>query len=125
MTKEESVVFIRESSIPGTLVLKSGWPDFLISREGESFAIEVKRPHEKPSLNQVVMHAALRAAGIPVTVEFVPPEARGYFTEGLESQQTLVAHRLNLIMALANVNRQLGRAARDYDFLNPAVAPTT
>jgi hypothetical protein len=72
MTKAELHVWNRESAIPETIIHKRGWPDFLIERDGEVWAIEVKRPADRVSDAQSAVHAALNRAGIPVTVEVVP-----------------------------------------------------
>lgn len=72
MTAAEIQIWRREMAVPGTTILKSGWPDFLLSRDGATWAVEVKRPADKVSSAQLLMHAALRQAGLRVEVEVVP-----------------------------------------------------
>jgi VRR-NUC domain len=54
----------------GWTVLKQGWPDFLIYREGVGrihvAGVEVKSASDKLSEQQELMHRVLRAVGLPV-----------------------------------------------------------
>lgn len=49
-------------------VLRNGWPDFLVERDGETFAVEVKRGTDDISGAQARMFEALERAGIKVYV---------------------------------------------------------
>ena len=72
MNKTESVVKgVYEKN--GFAVLTAGWPDMLAIRKNENGAydvrfVEVKSPKDQIRPNQAEMHAALREAGIFVTV---------------------------------------------------------
>lgn len=89
MTRAELTVYHREMEIPGTKILRSGWPDFLIVREHEIYAIEIKIPTDKLSPAQTKMHEALRRFGMRIDVDVVahlPPGNREEETDKIDLQ---------------------------------------
>jgi hypothetical protein len=56
---------------PASCVMMSGWPDLLVERNGEIFALEVKGPGDRLSYNQKKIHDLLRKAGLRVGVVYV------------------------------------------------------
>lgn len=60
--------FLERALGRGARVLRNGWPDFLIERDGETFAVEVKRGTDDVSDAQARMFEALERAGIRVYV---------------------------------------------------------
>jgi hypothetical protein len=77
MKKTEDVVR-REYEAAGYRVLRNGWPDFLMLKDGEpAFCVEVKTNNgggggEQLHEGQAEMHAALHSIGLPTLIRFVP-----------------------------------------------------
>ncbi|HEV2521971.1 MAG TPA: VRR-NUC domain-containing protein [Candidatus Acidoferrales bacterium] len=72
----------------GWNITRTGWPDFLCWRdmngEKQVMCIEVKGPGDKLSAAQVVNHAILISAGLPVHVSYSPADIKD-----LQEQRTL------------------------------------
>lgn len=68
MTGAELKFYKKEMSVPGTKIINSGWPDFLIHRNGEVWAAEVKAGPDKVSKKQQLCHEMLRLAGLKVDI---------------------------------------------------------
>jgi hypothetical protein len=60
--------FLLRALKQGSKVLRNGWPDFLVERDGEVFAVEVKQGPDDLSDAQVRMFAALERVGLKVYV---------------------------------------------------------
>jgi hypothetical protein len=60
--------FLQRAVGKGARVLRNGWPVFLVERDGETFAVEVKRGADDISGAQARMFEALERAGIKVYV---------------------------------------------------------
>lgn len=65
--------FVKERESEGWSVLKDGWPDFLLERNGVFKFVELKRRrdngcHDKLTPRQQKMHEALRRAGFQIEV---------------------------------------------------------
>lgn len=57
-----------EAGIFKAMGVKAGFPDIGILYLGRCFLIELKKPGEKPDMQQLAVHAQLRAAGCMVSV---------------------------------------------------------
>lgn len=60
--------FLERAMGQGARILRNGWPDFLVERDGKTFAVEVKRGADDVSDAQARMFAALERSGIKVYV---------------------------------------------------------
>lgn len=68
-------------------VLDTGWPDLLVERNGEIFALEIKGPNDRLSFRQKQMHAMLRKAGLRVGVAHVNSVGSILEIDGLEIKE--------------------------------------
>ncbi len=65
MTRHE--LYVRKKLIEsGFIVFKKGLPDFLCLRNGKIIFVEAKCGYDRLSDQQRKVHAALRAAGLPI-----------------------------------------------------------
>lgn len=60
--------FLQKAVGKSARVLRNGWPDFLVQRDGKTIAVEVKRGADDLSDTQIRMFDALGLVGIPVYV---------------------------------------------------------
>ena len=74
MKKTENIIR-KEYEAKGYTVLRNGWPDFLVMKEGKAFGVEVKSYGESGGCalgeGQAEMHAALLEIGLPVIIRWV------------------------------------------------------
>jgi hypothetical protein len=63
--RQAEAEFRRQAKAAGYLVNRSGWPDYLIWRNGYPIAVEVKTGRGRLSEAQRVILGALAAGGIP------------------------------------------------------------
>lgn len=73
MNAREAEVYDLWKCVDDVMILRNGWPDFLIVGPSGVKAIEVKAPGGKLTPEQILMHMALEGAGIPVQVVEVGP----------------------------------------------------
>ena len=60
--------FLRVALSKGDELLRSGWPDFMLLRDGKFMGVEVKRGSDRVSPSQAKMFAALERIGLAVFV---------------------------------------------------------
>jgi len=81
MNKTEAKIK-KELEKRGFVVLRNGWPDFFVLNEnykkskGETYAFccEVKKPGTYLSSEQIIIHSALKSAGLPCYVAYQPED---------------------------------------------------
>lgn len=106
MNKAEYEVWDAERAIPNTRILRRGWPDFLVERNGGIFGIEVKTPNDKLSADQELMHATLRRYGINTRIIIVDNTA-ARLTPAQENQVDAYYDLPRLISRREQLKRQL------------------
>lgn len=68
MTSAELMFFKEQKAISGTKIIKTGWPDFLIERKDDVWAVEIKAGFDRLSHAQKTCHDMLKKAGMKVDV---------------------------------------------------------
>lgn len=64
-------IALDELEAAGAVVLRDGWPDYLIELRGRIIGVEVKGRGDVVRPHQAAMHDALRRAGLPVLIAYV------------------------------------------------------
>lgn len=79
---------LADGRIRTTIQGDKGWPDLVIAGHGRCWAIELKRPGNPPSPEQVAWITALCAAGIDARVLIVPTSQHAFITELQRARST-------------------------------------
>ena len=79
---------LADGRIRTTIQGDKGWPDLVIAGHGRCWAIELKRPGNPPSPEQVAWITALCAAGIDARVLIVPTSQQAFIDEIQRARST-------------------------------------